>query len=605
VRDVAAGSAFMPPNRAGELKLRLEPKDLTCSVINTSGEDRAVTLAYCISLDATGWTWWDDPEKSRRIEGQSLFINSVDSKCGADGVASLYPLAVISNEKNATCLAVPIQPPRMVRYVYDPANKELRAEFDFGLTKLSKIFPSRADATVVTYEVENDWPFRRALAKYWQLYPDAFARRAGTKGGIWMPFNDLRGVEHPEDFGFAYHEVAGVQIDGADGPALVAFDRKFGVGDYSYVEPPTYWQLHPTNRNAKYDERLKQLKADAEKGDLPSQATLVSGIERDDGKLDLYLEPVPYTDQAPWGSNADPAIPSNEKGWPSKGRYEMDRLMKELPIGLAGIYIDSMEGWGQILDYRKQHWEITRFPLTFDPNTKKICLMNLWGTYAFIEETTRKLHERNLLLFGNDAYFRFWFLAPHVDVPGREYTWIEKGKFTPVPDERYLFFKAMSGKRPYLMLMNNNFDQGEFMEPYFQRSLFYAVYPSAFTGHTSKAEVAYFSNPEWYNRDRSLFKKYIPLIRKLDEAGWEPVPFAKCDVPSIRIERYGNAEKSNLAFTLHNPDSQPKTVTLQLDHPALKLSENISAREWITDKPTDLKITLPPMGYAAVGISTN
>src|SRR5438105_15319437 len=123
-----------------------------------------------------------------------------------------------------------------------------------------------------------------------------------------------------------------------------------------------------------------------------------------------------------------------------------------------------------------------------------------------------RLHSHNKLLMANDAFYRRWQLLPYIDNPGREYTWIEGEIFTPVPDERYLYFRSMSARRPYCMLMNNRYDKAEFIEPYFQRSLFYAVYPSMYFGHTSATETWYFANPAWYNRDRPLFKKYIPLI---------------------------------------------------------------------------------------------
>jgi hypothetical protein len=58
----------------------------------------------------------------------------------------------------------------MVRFVYDAAKKELRAEFDFGLSPVPKLFPSRADAKVIAFEVPADHAFRRAIAKYWTCF---------------------------------------------------------------------------------------------------------------------------------------------------------------------------------------------------------------------------------------------------------------------------------------------------------------------------------------------------------------------------------------------------------------------------------------------------
>jgi len=113
-----------------------------------------------------------------------------------NGTASLYPMAVLSNGDRALVLAVPPEPARMVRFVYDSANKQLRAEFDFGLSPTPEKFPSRADATVIAYEVPARWAFRQALEKYYQLFPSAFARRPNTPAGTWLPFGDMRPIDH-------------------------------------------------------------------------------------------------------------------------------------------------------------------------------------------------------------------------------------------------------------------------------------------------------------------------------------------------------------------------------------------------------------------------
>jgi hypothetical protein len=270
-----------------------------------------------------------------------------------------------------------------------------------------------------------------------------------------------------------------------------------------------------------------------------------------------------------------------------------------------------MEGWTELLDYDREHWRVTKFPLTFDPATKKVALLNLWGTVSWVKKMSDALHARGKSLMGNDAFFRRWQLAAWVDVPGREYTWTdERGKLKPVEDERYFFLRTMSGRRPYLMLMNNRFDDPSIMEPYFQRSVFWAVWPSMFSGQTSAADVAYFDNPAWYDRDRALFQKYLPMVRKLDDAGWQPVTGASVDPPDARVERFGSFATGNLAFTIHNPSPEAQDVVVRLSPEKLNLPATaLEAREWFTDKPVDLvvgafRVRLPANGYGVVSVST-
>jgi hypothetical protein len=624
VRDVAKGTDFESGD-ALQLNLRADHTPAAdvfssaCTVTDATGGERAVTLALCIPLDATGGTWWDDPQRSRPIAGGKLFANLSDRSGGVDNAASLYPLAVIvTRDGRAIAVACPPDHPRLPRFVYDPANKELRAEFDFGLSPVVEAYPSRADAKVVAFEVPAKWAFRQALARYYALYPEPFKRRVKT-AGIWLPFDESGPVANAADFGFAFHEVADHQVTGPSAERIMRDDERIGCGSYVYTEPQSYWQQYAGDGKGTYEQRLAQLEREAKDGSPVARATLVSGAIRHDGRREIYIDDVAYTPQRPWGSNADPNVtdPDGARNWPGKGRYEMDRLESMLgwldkpDVGVDGVYVDSMEGWGEVLNYNRDHWRVSKYPLTFDPRTKKPALLNFWGTVEFVKRIAEKSRERGMVLFGNDAFYRRWQLAPWVDVPGREYAWIEDGKFKPVEDSRYLFFRAMSGRKPYLMLMNNRYEDGSMMEPYFQRSLFYAVFPSMFIGHAGMNEQSYFSNPAWYNRDRHLFKKYVPLIRKLDEAGWEPVPHASVDVETVRIERYGSAERNNLAITLHNTTDQPQRVTLTLE-PELAVPAGAAATEWIREKPLTVSraddratvhVEVPALGYASIGFA--
>ncbi|RKY21476.1 MAG: hypothetical protein DRP62_07955 [Planctomycetota bacterium] len=89
VRDVAAGSEFYtadPDGTVPQLQMMLEREDPNgtevwtscCTVIDTAGYDRAVTLALSIPIDANGWVWWDDPQAFRTISGTVSYSNLVD-----------------------------------------------------------------------------------------------------------------------------------------------------------------------------------------------------------------------------------------------------------------------------------------------------------------------------------------------------------------------------------------------------------------------------------------------------------------------------------------------------------------------------------------------
>jgi hypothetical protein len=148
-------------------------------------------------------------------------------------------------------------------------------------------------------------------------------------------------------------------------------------------------------------------------------------------------------------------------------------------------------------------------------------------------------------------------------VMGTETDWMQGGKFLPPSDRQMSLWRTLSGAKPYLLLMNTPFDKfgSEQVVLYFQRSLFYGFYPSMFSHNAS--ENPYWENPKWYNRDRHLFKKYLPLIREVAEAGWQPVTGARCENKNIWIERFGDARPCY--FTLCNDTRESQSGFLVLD----------------------------------------
>jgi len=67
---------------------------------------------------------------------------------------------------------------------------------------------------------------------------------------------------------------------------------------------------------------------------------------------------------------------------------------------------------------------------------------------------------------------------------------------------------------------------------------------------------------ELYDRDRDLFKKYVPLCKRVAEAGWEPLPRARSSHKDVYVERFGDRY-----LTVYNAGSQPwqATITTESD----------------------------------------
>lgn len=125
-----------------------------------------------------------------------------------------------------------------------------------------------------------------------------------------------------------------------------------------------------------------------------------------------------------------------------------------------------------------------------------------------------------------------------------------------------LYRRAMCGPKPYCFLMNTDFSKFTYdmSERFMKRSLAYGMFPGYFSQDASTGH--YFTRPELYERDRELFKKYMPLCKKIAEAGWQPVTFASTNNEKVYIERFGQ-ELSTSIYTVFNDSDETVEVTVR------------------------------------------
>jgi len=91
-----------------------------------------------------------------------------------------------------------------------------------------------------------------------------------------------------------------------------------------------------------------------------------------------------------------------------------------------------------------------------------------------------------------------------------------------------------------------------------KRCLAYGMFPGFFSHNASQGH--YFTRPELYDRDRDLFKKYVPLCKLVAEAGWEPITHAHSHDSRVYVERFGDK-----FFAILNDSTERRTVTITLE----------------------------------------
>ena len=580
-----------------------------------SAAERAIELAFALPVQAEGW-WWDDGIRTRRrIAGDETFEKSF--ACRGHQV-SLYPFSSIHTDAAGLALGVPMDWPRLERRTYD-SKAGYRTAFDLGLSQHTRRFPAgKATVAFVIYRHDAAWGLRAAADKYYKMFPQFFAKRA-KREGTW--FFALRPSEapYPKDFGFTFWEGFSTS------PKERELARETGMYIFPYTEAWGIRQFFPEAKERTdmppYEERLAQLKAlAADKASTKkwrggprhevAQATLNSLPQLADGKAP-FMEDKYGTWAMWWRTNSNPHLAEPNRASICK-KYRMDVMLPHAD----GIYLDSVSLWlASYHNYRTDHIAATGLPLTFDPQTGRPALCGVFSMYEFIDWLASDLHGQGKLVHANIFSGANRFYAHLTDVLGSEVGGlVGRGRrlFEIETDEVSCMRRTFAYRRPTTNLLQ----EGSYRKPqppitheqvlqYVQHQAFYGFYPGISTGGGEKAPgyknwKRYFRSPEFYERDRSIFQKYLPLIRRINRAGWEPITHARSAHDKVLVERFGSWRGGNLHFTVRNQSDAKRRASVRIDAAALGISAEarVSAMELVSNAKLP---AMPSEGALALG----
>ncbi len=569
-RDVGNHSDIFALNNGSSdlLKLKLESKITAFadhlvvegSVADLSGKDRAITLFWALPVEASGWKWGQTMRREKPVGADEL-SNTVSFFAGANGQASLYPLANIHDGQSGLTIALDPDLASQNRLAINGATRQFTLAYDFGLT------PEKPSAKFrfVIYRTNANWGFRDALAKMGRIFPGTFeARGAAREQGLWMPFTDVSTVQGWRDFGFRFREAAAnIATD-----ASLKWDDENGILTFRYFEPSAWWMPMDDATPRNYENALRDLQRIASDagaaGHEQARAVLSSGYRAASGRYAVIFRDEPWAKGAVWSLNPDPQLPGANTG-ASLGWDAADkRVYADKTNGtLDGEYLDSLEGYVTAnLNFDRAQFKVARAPLTFETASHQPAQHKALLAFDYVRAQSRDVRALGKLMFANSVPSRYTFLAPALDVMGTETDWMLGGQYRPDDDDVMSLRRAMSGTKPYLLLQNTDYDKftPNYVEKYMQRSLFYGMFPGFFSANA--AESPYWENPKWYNRDRPLFQKYVPLVKRVAQAGWQPLTLAKSDNPAVWIERYG----AN-TLTIMNSSSVAQQAQISLQAP--------------------------------------
>ena len=568
------------------IKIKLNLHDL-------SGKDRGLLVRFALPIDAKGWQWWDDMETARTIGDTNTYEHSK----GIREFASLPEwrdkptLKMGSHSVNfcntitgpvGLCYVVPLDEPRIFRTGYDAVQRLFYIVYDVALTKETDP-PSSAQMTFYLYRCDPKWGMRSALDRYYRLFGHFFTKHV-RHDGMWMAFSKLSDIDNVNEFRFAFQE-------GAPEPG---YDDRLDVDSLTYFTHAGQFARIPdynpeTDPEPSYERQLEAMRATFKRNTGSAEIFDASGLYDADGNLSIKRTAVYGHIIAQY--NLDPHLPY--------GRHMLDRIpgvfksYREKRGGrLDGFYYDGITTG---INYRREHFKYANYPPIWDPVHKKPFLYNYFSSAEFAEKVADRLHTDGKITMMNGAMGSSFYTAPYLDVMGAE-----TGLNINRTDFNYV--RTICRHKPFVTLLKGNFSQltGDDIALFMRRCVAYGVFPGYFDWPPSGLGPGsrYWDHAEWYERDRLNHRKYQALCQQLAAAGWEPLTLARGADTDLAVERFGQADKGEVFFTVLNDQASPTETVLTIPLSALPADPVVideAVPQWLSDatvKGNNLQVPL-------------
>ncbi len=513
-------------------------------VLSSSTGDRAVDLVFRLPLAALSeWAWCGDTRDEFPATNGSF-------------KSATYPLASVVNHSANKALGLALSPDIHVEGVLGCSQEEgFFLRIAYGLSPaVGGALRNRAPFSFSLFAPAPEETFRSALEWMYSRHSQLFARRT-EHAGLWLFLTQSAAVPNPYDY--AFHEAAGDMAGWED-------DRGYGILTFPYGMAGQREITKLAALPSGYDEVLQALEDYVPTTQVRYKELLGWGLDIKSVlySCSLYDAAGQYTyivrntvsggNSVTFTVNPSPWLPSNELTVASCVFRTMDVWTNELGTGFAGLYVDSLSQWGQQYNFRRDHFMYTRTPLTYDPVTKKVCILNEFSHRELLEEAGRRLHSSGRLLFVNGMRENEFQSSYAVDLPGVE---TSVAALTNDNFRVARHFRAMAAQKPALLLNNNTneLEDRNVMERYWKTSAAFGFFPAYNSKYQTRADI--------YDRDREFFENFLPQIRACHLAGWEPVTGVSCDDPSVVIERFGSRSREPLYFTIYNPSESGKELS--------------------------------------------
>jgi hypothetical protein len=629
VRDAAARSSFIPvaltvEGQAGEIQLRSREYpvglnlsgrisahrgvlQLDCEVADRTGRDRCIDLKVYLPIATngfvrnTGLAEDAQPGKRKKAKQAAKMRPTQDADIDVSGPDdnATYPLCPVSSPARDAALSLAMPPTHPTRFLTGSDAAGAYVLLRIGLSQAAA-GPGRTPFRVILYRHDPKWGFRSSLARYYEFYRADFFTRRVRKIGAWTSQNPSK-LKHPELY--AYHEAgfatwrhpagtgSGVNVRLTtehldEGPACfslaqyeqlcdLALDRRHDIYalPYTIVGQRQLLQLPALPQN--YDEVLKVLDTWTASQpvlfDGPPQAVcfrsaddlkaIIRNSTIHDAQHRLQWVARPYRGPTlTFPQNPSPSLyRDNDK--PTIAKYTLDYYLPMMFKSrfVDGCYVDSLGRWRSFHNYRTEHFKYATVPLTYAGNPPQPCLWNLASHAEYLWELGKRLHAQGKVFIANGVHPDRVMLGFACDVMG------EEGTPTYNAGEGFCALRVAAGPKPYCVL-----NATHKVSPRLWNSCLYMGYLMSCNADKGLADEA----------------KYLPLIIRINEAGWQPVTYARAVPPAIGIERWGGqGTNAPLFFTVMNRSTEPVQAEVTVDLASLRRAGDARATLLLPEMP--------------------
>ncbi|MBT4818575.1 MAG: hypothetical protein HON70_22890 [Lentisphaerae bacterium] len=546
-------------------------------VRDTSGRDCAVTVSFRLPIDATGWTWFDDTQNQQGIEEGIRY--GAARLMGGDGrrTVALYPFAAMGDSRSALAIAIPMDMPRAFRICFD-SELGYFVNYEFGLSQATAKFPGRAAYRFFIYRIDPAWGFRSAADRYFSAHPQYFTKRLARQGSIGS-------LHEPEqhtspDYPFAAY----VDFNWHRRKTLPAYRRELANG-LQYAEFIGWWgwalgikpdeaATQPSPEEALT--RVREL-ATQDPPQKVAQCILNCIPHGRDGKPQLHRNYVPKWGGYNYLCNPDPEI-EGVGGKVNRYTLTYEREVSRVDqYKLAGMRYDNPIVFA-VDNFRREHFKWSDHPLAFDHVSRRPVLPLDFSSFECATSIADDMHAQGKIVGSNYtpvASPSDMFHVQSLDLIASEtlWTWPSGAKLR--------LQRVLANQKTVAMCWQEakkSWDR-ERVERELKHAMFYGTF-------------YYFST-----MGVDLYERWIPLTRRLANAGWMPVTHARCETLGPMVERFGSLAGKDLHFTLRNGTGEEKTAELLLDADGLGIGPTSTVGAWLMkDAATHIRAEMSPMG---------